>query len=99
MTYITNEGIRIGNAPDDMYDKFKFKQIPQFYKWNEIKYLKIAGKEIRRPMHNVLINMIILMPKKGIKKECFIARPKEFIDILRRMNKGHLLSKDSKFLK
>ena len=97
LTYITKEGIRIGNASDDMYDKFKLKQ-PHLYKWNEIKYVKIVGKEIRRPFHDDLINVLILRPKKAVKKECFIARPKGFVKVLNQLGKSYLLLKDSKFL-
>ena len=41
LTFITKEGIKIGNAPDNSYERFRFKQKSSLIKWNNIEEIKI----------------------------------------------------------
>lgn len=98
LTYITSEGIRIGNAYDDSYERIFLKQKPTFIEWNKIKEIKIIGKEVPRPGYKWLVDFLIIKTKEGKKYQSFIARPKGFIQALKKLKKSSLLSKDSKYL-
>lgn len=98
LTYITKDGIRIGNAHDDAYGKFFLKQKQKFFTWDEVKKIKIIGRQVPRPGYSWIIDYLIITTTDGKKYECFIAQPKGFVQALRQLKKAHLLSKDSKYL-
>jgi len=98
LIYISNEGIRIGNAPDDRYQHIKLKNKATFLKWNEIKSIKIERHQVRRMAAYDLIDFLVIKIKAGKKYQSFIARPKGFVNALKQLKKDHLLSKDSKYL-
>jgi len=97
-TYITNDGVRLGNAQRDTYDTFKFRRKAIFIKWRDIGYIKITRKEVRKPFHYTLIDYIIIKIKNDKRIDSFIAQPKEFVEALKKIGKGKLLSKDSKYI-
>ncbi len=98
LTYITSEGIRIGNAYDDSYERVLLKQKPKYLLWNEIKEIKIIGREVPRPGYKWLVDFLIIKTKNGQKYECFIADPKGFVKAIKELKKDHLFDKDSKYL-
>ena len=98
LTFISLDGIRLGNAPDDSYEKFKLHQKSINIYWNEIKSIRIIGRQIKRPTYIDIINILIISTKKGIKYESFIAQPKGFVKTIKAFKKGHLFVKDSKYL-
>jgi len=91
LSYTTNQGIRIGNTPDTHYVTIKLKQKPRFFRWEEIDYLKIVGRQIWRAFGG-RYNVLILKTKSGKKYECLIARPQKFINKLSEINKKNLLN-------
>ena len=97
LTYISNQGIRIGNALNDKYDAFKSLKKAEFIPWGVIDSIKIFRREIHRPFHNVLISYVLIKTKDNKKYESFIANPKGFIQALKTLKKTHLISKDSKY--
>ncbi len=98
LNFVTKNGIRIGNAPDDSYEVFRLKQKPILIKWSDIKEIKIFGREVRRPLNSAIIDMLTIKTKSNKKYECFVAKPKGFVQALKTVKKTHLLSKGSKYL-
>ncbi len=90
-------GIRIGNAPDNSYEKFRLKQKPLLILWGNIKEIKIYGKDVSTALAPGIINLIRIKLNTGQIYECFIAQPKGFVKTLKDLNKHHLLTKDSKY--
>ncbi|MEK6875869.1 MAG: hypothetical protein AABX63_00540 [Nanoarchaeota archaeon] len=98
LNFVTKEGIRIGNAPDDSYEIFRLKQKPTVINWADIKVIKIFGREVRRILNSAIIDILTIRTKDNNKYESFIADPKGFVKVLKSLNKEHLLVKDSKYL-
>ena|SRR3989338_7197375 len=96
LSYITKNGIRLGNTKDDKYQSFKLQK-SHFSTWNDIHSIKIKGRVVKRPTYADLIDVLEIKSKDNEKYECFIAQPQEFIKALKQLNKQHLLSKDSKY--
>ncbi len=97
LTYITNGGIRVGNAPDDRYEHIKLAKRVSFIRWDEIKYINITRHEVRRMASSELISYLTVKTKDGEIHESFIAKPKGFIKALNNLKKVYLVSKDSKY--
>ena len=97
LTYITNDGIRIGNAPDHKYTCLKLKQKPIFLEWGQIKQINIVNHAILVKYFSILKPFIIVKTNNRKKYECFLAQPKGFVKALKSINRQHLLSKDSKY--
>ena len=98
LSFILPDSIRIGNAPDDTYEIFRLKQKPTTISWNDIKKIKIFGRQIRHPLNSVNIDILSIKTKDNKKYESFIAQPKGFIQAIKKLKKTHLLSKNSKYL-
>jgi len=98
LNFVTEKGIRIGNAPDDSYEVFRLKQKPTTINWSDIREIKIFGREIRRPLNSVIIDMLAIKTRDNNKYESFIADPKGFVKAIKDLKKQHLLSKNSKYL-
>jgi len=98
LTYVTNEGIRIGNAPDDKYQHIKLTKKALFIKWDEINSIKIVRHEVRRMAWFDLINYLVIKTKGGKVYESFIAKPNGFIKNVKDLKKDYLFSKDSKYI-
>ena len=96
LTYITNKGISIGNAQDDNYEKLKLKKTVFIY-WKNIKEIKIVRHEVGRMGWVALKQFLVIKTKEGKTYESFIANYKGFIKIMKKLNKAHLFSKDSKY--
>ena len=96
LTYITNEGINIGNAPDDNYEKLKLKKIVFIY-WKDIKEIKIVRHEVGRMGWVALKQFLVIKTKEGKAYKSFISNYKGFIKIMKKLNKSNLFSKDSKY--
>ena len=90
LTYITSEGIRIGNAPDDTYGKIKLMN-SSFLSWKEIKEIKIINHQVSRNICWIIKPFISIKSKKGRRYECFIANPKGFSNALEKLHKSSLL--------
>jgi len=97
LTSIFEEGLRIGNAPDNSYEKFKLNKSAFIY-WEDITELKIYGKDVRTGLAPSTINLLRIKTKEKKKYESFLAQPKDFVDALKQLKKGNLLSKNSKYL-
>ena len=96
LTQVSKKGIRIGNAIDDKYEKLKLKK-SILIDWKNIKAIKIIGHEIRRQSGFDVKNFLSIKTKEGKTYESFIANYKGFIKIMKKLNKAHLFSKDSKY--
>jgi hypothetical protein len=97
LTYITSEGIRIGNAPEDTYERIKLPKTI-FLSWKEIDKITIINRVVKHNFRQVLRPFLIVKSKKGKRYECFIAQPRSFLEALKKLNKFNLVSKDSKYL-
>ena len=97
LTYITKDGIRIGNSPEESYQTLRLMEQPKFIKWNEISNVKIIGREVKRPVSVRVINILVIKTNNGKKLECFIAQPKGFVNALKDLKKYTFLTKDSKY--
>ena len=93
LTYITSDGVRIGNAPNDMYSSIRLGPAP-FLKWKDITSLKIQKKAVRHGWVALLVPFLIVRTK-GKTYKTFLARPVAFQLTLKRLHKDHLLSKSS----
>lgn len=98
LTYLTIDGIRIGNAPDDRYQHFKLTKKALFIKWNEIKSIKTVRHEVRRMAWAELKDFLVIKTKDGEVYQSFIAQPKGFIKNVKDLKKDYLFSKDSKYI-
>lgn len=96
LTYVREDGICIGNAPNGEYYSLKLSK-PKFIIWDVIKLIKIYNKAIKQPLMVDYQSFLLVTTKDNIKYECFIAQPKGFVKALKNLNKHHLLSKDSKY--
>ena len=96
-TYVSDNGIRIGNARNGEYDYIKISK-PIFIKWNEIKNIKIYKKPIKQPLMLDYQSFLMIRTFSQDKYESFIAQPDGFIQALKKLKKGYLLAKDSKHL-
>lgn len=97
LSEVYSDGIRIGNAPDNSYEKFRLKHKPILINWDDIKNIKIYGKDVSTALAPGAIDILLIKTKDNIKFESFIAQPKGFVKALKSLNKHHLLSKDSKY--
>lgn len=97
LTYVTKNGIRIGNILDDNYERIKSLKKTMFLDWVDIKEIKVYGKVTHRIWIEVLVDFLVIKTKPGKKYESFIANPKGFLKAIKRLNKGKLVSKDSKY--
>lgn len=95
LTYITNKGIRIGNAPDDNYEHFILNKKSNFILWSEIKSITIARKVVRRPLWAELMPYLIIRTKSNKIYESFLGNPKGFLNIIKKSGKDNLLAKNS----
>lgn len=95
--YINNQGIRLGNMP--LKNSF-FKIKSRFFKWNQIDKIKIIGKMKYGWAVSIPHNYLIIKNKNdGSNYSCEIFNYKDFIKTLKKLNKAHLLDKNSKYLK
>lgn len=98
LSYIDSNGIRIGNAPDDSYEKFKLNQKIHYIEWSQINNIKIKGRGIKRPTHMDVIDILTVNIKDNQKYESFIADPKGFLKALKSLKKDKLVAEDSKYV-
>ena len=100
-TYVTDQGIRVGNIPNHIYDYnlFTFTRKAIFLEWDEIKNIKILNKEVNHATIMMLNTILTINSKQGKRYDTFIADPKNFVFTLKSLNKNKLISKSSKFLK
>lgn len=96
---IEKEGIWSGNnTSGQMINKiFILKQKNNFILFKNIDELKIKEKNIYFSYVANKSNFLIIKTKDGKEYECAIADPRGFIDALKKLNKHHLLSKDSRY--
>jgi len=97
LTYITQEGIRIGNATNDTYSRIIFSGSP-FLEWNQIRKIYITNNVVRHGWVLFLRPFLIIKLKNGKTYKTFVARPRNFIKTLRELKKEDLLSKNSKYI-
>lgn len=97
LTYITSGGVRIGNAQEDSYERFNLKKETIFINWEEVKEIKIIRKVTKRSFREILIDYIVIKTRDNEKYESFIANPNGFLKTLKKLNKGRLVSKDSRY--
>lgn len=99
LSFIAFDGIRIGSAVDNSYERFRLKQKPTLIKWDNIKNIKIYGKDVSTALAPGTIDMLLVKTKDNIKFESFIAQPKDFVQTIKNLKKDYLFAKDSKYLK
>ncbi|MDP3698193.1 MAG: hypothetical protein Q8R47_01260 [Nanoarchaeota archaeon] len=92
-TFITTDGIRIGNVPNDVYSTVRIKQKPTLIEWDRIKEIKIIRKEVRHNYILVLRNFLVLVTSDRKKYQTFLANPEGFKEKLKKLNKSNLLKK------
>ena len=96
LTYVVISGIRIGNST--VFSLHDIKNKPIFIQWKQIEYITIIGREIKSGWVIHLINFLVIKTKNGKKFECYIARPKSFVSVIKDIKKDYLFKKDSKYL-
>lgn len=94
LTYVNDKGIRVGNAPDDKYQRI-IKKNNLFFKWQKIKAIRLQQKPITRPFFSVMKFYITLVTKKCEEYESYISKPEEFKSILKKMGKNYLIKRKS----
>lgn len=92
LTYVTENGIRIGNAPNGEYYSIKLSK-SKFIIWREIKTVQIYKKTVKQPLMLDYQNFLLIKTKNTQIYESFVANPKGFIQTLKKLNKHHLLTK------
>lgn len=97
LNYVTNEGIRIGNAYLDNEKDVFLKQKATFLNWDEIKSIKIKGKASMGAFASTINDFLFVQTKKGNQLNCFLADNKGFVESLKKIKRFGLLSKDSKY--
>ncbi len=91
LTYITNKGIKIGNAIDDEYIHLSLKNKSVYLEWSSISSLHISKREVKRPTFITLINYLEIKNVSGNIYTTFIADPKGFINTLKNLKKYNLV--------
>lgn len=97
LSFITNEGIFMGNTILDNYEKIILPK-NAFLSWKEIDTIKISNHTVNHNTRLVLRPFLNIKSKDGKKYECFIAQPESFVQALKKLNRFNLMSKDSKYL-
>ncbi len=98
LTYITSDGIGIGNAKNFDYSSIFLTHKPTFLKWKSIKNIKIVGKEYRGNFGIMWkIHILTIRTKDGKNFECYLAKPEGFVANIHGLGEGKLFSKDSEF--
>lgn len=93
VTYLSIDGVRMGNAGGD-----KKKRFTSFCSWSVVSSIKIVSKGHYGPLGGGSANYLVLSKKKERKVfDCVLYDPKGFVEALKKLNKYHLLSKDSKY--
>jgi len=97
LALIKNKGIQIGNLTLKKWSTFEKNQNNIFLGWNLIKSIKIVGKAHQTPKLSVLRKYVILETNLDRKFEFLVYDINGFTNTLKKLNKDHLLSKDSKY--
>ena len=95
LTYINNKGIIIGNLTFRKLNTYDPIQNPELIEWDSIKSILIKGK--LHGSRSLAIDYLYVFKKKVGKVECRLYNPKGFVEALKKINRYHLLSKDSKY--
>ena len=95
---MTTNGIRIGNLLYKTDEILILKQKSSIIKWNVIKSLKMVSKGYYGGIYGGRDFYHIHLKTKSKKiYDCLIYNPQGFIQALKKLNKYHLLSKDSRY--
>ena len=76
---------------------FSLKQKNTFLRWRDIKNIKIIDKEYSSKFIMNSAPFIVITTKDKKEYECIVYDKEGFIQALKKVNKYHLLSKDSKY--
>ncbi len=95
LTYITNNGIRVGNSHNGAYTIIPIKKKADFILWKDVDYIMLINKVVRPGYVSFLKPFLVVKTTKGKRYDCFIACPGSFLKALKRINKDHLV-KDRK---
>jgi len=93
LSYLTNKGLRIGNAPDDNFFSYYLKHPPIFLPWEHIKHIKIKNKVIRHGPSCLKKEFLIIKDTEGKEYECYLSDSKGLVDALKKVSKENLLKK------
>jgi hypothetical protein len=97
LTYITKQGIRIGNAKTGDYNALKLSK-PKLILWGDINTIRIQMKSVDYPLSKNMEAFLLIITKGGQKYESFIAQPTQFVEAIKKLNHGKLLGPvNSKF--
>ena len=97
LSSIKRNGINLGNLTLKKWSTFEKNQSKLFLPWRLVKNIGIVNKAHTTPKLSVLRKYVILKTDKGRKFKFLIYDSQGFIQALKKLNKYHLLSKDSKY--
>lgn len=95
--YLTLKGIMIGNVKFLKKGGYKLKGSPSLIYWKDIKNIVIINQDISQGFVSVLVSFLIVQTKNNKKYQYPLHNTEEFIQALKKLNKYHLLSKDSRY--
>ncbi len=96
LIFVTSQGISTGNMKEDFYEYIRPPKKTYFVNWRDIKKISIKSRRVQRPNYTTNVNRLLIKKKDSETYETFIAHPGEFIQIVKNLKKGHLISKESK---
>lgn len=97
LSYISKEGIRIGNCYRNCSKHLILKQKPTFILWDKVKNIKIFGVKERSLIHGFTSDYLSVATKDHKKYDCLLNDPKGFLKTIEDLKKSHLFTKDSKY--
>lgn len=96
LSYVTKEGIHVGNVTRDDHIERMMKRLRVFVPWKEIKKIKIIKKKTKRSYGIMdFVSTLQVIPKKGKILECYINDIAGFTKALKSAGKSALLASDS----
>ena len=97
MSFLKSNGIKIGNLTFRKWGTFDKTQDNLFIKWNNIKNLKLVQRVHLTTKISLVRHYLIIKTKQNKKYESIIYDVPGFLKTLKKINKNHLLTKDSKY--
>ncbi len=90
LSYVTEQGIRIGNIYRNSERDLFLKQKSSLFFWKDINKINIVRREVRGKGMSLLRNFLVLKLKKKGDLECFINDKDGFIKSLKKLGKYNL---------
>jgi len=96
VTIISSLGVFIGNVTAKKWNSLNLRK-RQFISWEITSSINLVNHEVKGSRGSWPRAFIELKTNNGKKYECVVYDPQGFIQALKKLNKYHLLSKDSRY--